>query len=92
MDTPGTLWGKLENPLYARHLAYIGSVRDEVVDMTELAADFLEEMAENIPKDSEKDIKPNCSKKARTCLRVYAVREDVCLRAANRIWKEAQRA
>ena len=49
MDTPGTLWGKLENPLYARHLAYIGSVRDEVVDMTELAADFLEEMAEKSP-------------------------------------------
>ena len=37
MDTPGMLWGKLENETLAKHLAYIGSIRDEILDIEELS-------------------------------------------------------
>lgn len=37
LDTPGLLWGKLENAVLAKHLAYIGSVKDEVLDIEELS-------------------------------------------------------
>ena len=45
LDTPGTLWGKFDNDEVAHHLAYIGSIRDEVLDTTELAFDVLKEIA-----------------------------------------------
>lgn len=45
LDTPGTLWGKFDNDEVAHHLAYIGSIRDEVLDTSELAFDFLKEVA-----------------------------------------------
>ena len=33
MDTPGLLWGKLDNEILAKHLAYIGSIRDDILDV-----------------------------------------------------------
>ena len=42
LDTPGTLWPNLENQKIARNLAFIGSIRNEVVDVNELALDFIE--------------------------------------------------
>lgn len=50
LDTPGTLWGKFDNQNVAHHLAYIGSIRDEILDSTELALDFLDEMKVNHPR------------------------------------------
>ena len=44
LDTPGTLWGKFEDEKVALHLAYIGSIRDEVLDKGELAFAFLDEV------------------------------------------------
>lgn len=44
LDTPGTLWGKFEDEKVALHLAYIGSIRDEVLDTEELACEFLSEV------------------------------------------------
>lgn len=41
LDTPGTLYPNLENQNVARKLAYIGSIRDEVLDKNELACDFI---------------------------------------------------
>lgn len=41
LDTPGTLWPNLTNQQMAQNLAFIGSIRNEVVDMGELAVDFL---------------------------------------------------
>lgn len=37
MDTPGMLWGKLDNEVLAKHLAYVGSIRDDILDVEELA-------------------------------------------------------
>ncbi len=49
LDTPGTLWAKFEDQKVAHHLAYIGSIREEVLDVNELAFDFLEEIKELYP-------------------------------------------
>ncbi len=44
LDTPGTLWSKFTDQRVAHHLAYIGSIKDDVLDMCELALDFAEEV------------------------------------------------
>lgn len=49
LDTPGTLWGKFENQLVAHHLAYIGSIKDDVLDTFELACDFVDELKQISP-------------------------------------------
>ncbi len=41
MDTPGMLWPKLEDQELASHLAYLGSIKDEIMDSEDLAADLL---------------------------------------------------
>lgn len=41
LDTPGTLWGKFEDDDTAHNLAYIGSINDDILDIEELAFDFI---------------------------------------------------
>lgn len=41
LDTPGILWPKFENEEVGRNLALIGSMNDEILQMTELAADLI---------------------------------------------------
>ncbi|MDO5301240.1 MAG: ribosome biogenesis GTPase YlqF [Tissierellia bacterium] len=43
LDTPGVLWPKLDPPIRGRHLAYTGSIKDEIMDVETLALRFLEE-------------------------------------------------
>lgn len=45
MDTPGLLWGKLEDQERAKHIAYIGSIRDDVMDIEEIAGLLLCDLA-----------------------------------------------
>lgn len=49
LDTPGTLWSKFEDQKVAHHLAYIGSIKDDVLDESELAFDFIDEVKELYP-------------------------------------------
>ena len=49
MDTPGTLYPKLSDQTVAKHLAFMGSIKDEVVDGEELAMALLEELATRFP-------------------------------------------
>ena len=46
MDSPGMLWPKLEDKRAARRLAYIGSIRDEVLDAEKLAIHLLDDLME----------------------------------------------
>ncbi len=41
MDTPGLLWPKLEDPKLALHLAFLGSINDQIMDQEQLAAELL---------------------------------------------------
>ncbi len=49
LDTPGLLWPRLDDQTAARRLCYIGTVRDDVVDVTELSMHLLEDLAERCP-------------------------------------------
>lgn len=49
LDTPGLLWPKLADETAARHMAYIGTIRDEVVDQEHLAALLLAELLQINP-------------------------------------------
>ena len=40
-DTPGTLYPNIENQEVAKKLAYVGSVRDEILDFVELSTELL---------------------------------------------------
>ncbi|MBQ1684163.1 MAG: ribosome biogenesis GTPase YlqF [Clostridia bacterium] len=49
LDTPGLLWGKLDNELLAKHLAYIGSIKDDVLDIEEIASLLLYDLMRICP-------------------------------------------
>ena len=44
LDTPGLLWPKLEDQTIARRLGYIGSIRDDVIDLYDLTIHLLEDL------------------------------------------------
>jgi ribosome biogenesis GTPase A len=64
-DTPGVLWHKFEDKTQGEHLAYCGSVKDDILDKEYLACRLCEFLMENykdcfcerysIPKDTEGD-------------------------------------
>lgn len=41
LDTPGVLWPKFEDQEVARRLAYTGAIKDQILDVEELACDLL---------------------------------------------------
>ncbi|MGN0819385.1 MAG: ribosome biogenesis GTPase YlqF [Christensenellaceae bacterium] len=45
LDTPGTMPPSMENQDLARHLAYIGSVNDDILDIEELCLTFIADMS-----------------------------------------------
>ncbi len=49
MDTPGLLWPKFEVERYARHLAFLGSIKDDVMDVEQLAGELLFELMRRRP-------------------------------------------
>ena len=72
LDTPGTLYPKLSDQTIARHLAYLGNIKDEVLDASELSCQLLKELSEIKPDsivsrygfvpvgDGEKDLDAVC--------------------------------
>lgn len=49
LDTPGTMPPSFENQTLAQHLAYIGSINDDILDFYGLSLELLRELAENYP-------------------------------------------
>ena len=54
LDTPGVLWPKFEDQFIGRKLAYIGTIREEVVDSYQLALSLFAFMAENFTSEFAK--------------------------------------
>lgn len=54
LDTPGVLWPKFENESVAKHLAYVGSIKDELLDLETLSLHFIQEILDIDPKILEK--------------------------------------
>ena len=49
LDTPGTMPPAFENQRLAIHLAYVGSVNDDILDMDDIALALLEELGQKYP-------------------------------------------
>lgn len=47
LDTPGILWPKFEDRKTAEHLAFIGSIKDEVIEKMELVLNLITELEAN---------------------------------------------
>ena len=49
LDTPGTMPPSFDDQYHARHLAYIGSINDDILDMDDVALELLGELAKEYP-------------------------------------------
>jgi len=49
LDTPGVLWPKFEEPDTGRNLAYCGIIKDEILDIQQLAITFIELLVAQYP-------------------------------------------
>ncbi len=49
LDTPGILWPKFEDRVVGMHLAFIGSMNDEIVIIDELACELLDSLRMSYP-------------------------------------------
>ena len=74
LDTPGTLWPNFEDERLANYLAFIGSIKDDVLNVEELALSLIEELCA---------LYPNClsnrygvSTKDKTAIEIY---EDIAI-------------
>ena len=47
MDTPGVLWPKLDDEKVAKNLAYVGSIKDDILDIVELAKSLVADLKLN---------------------------------------------
>lgn len=57
LDTPGILWPKFEDEKVALHLAYTKSIKEEIIDIEELAVKFIDEAKTRFPKALEERYK-----------------------------------
>ena len=49
LDMPGALWKKFDSKTIASNLAFIGSIKDDILDVEELAMNLLDEVRRNYP-------------------------------------------
>lgn len=42
LDTPGTLWPSFENQEHAKHLAFVGSINEDILNIVELAEEMID--------------------------------------------------
>lgn len=83
LDTPGTLWPKLEDETIAKHLAFIGSIRDEVLDINDICLELITLLSASHPELLR--VRYNLESLAQTPLEIYeqiAVARGYVLRGA----------
>ena len=49
LDTPGVLWAKFEDPEVGKKLAFIGSVKDDILNIEELSLELIRYIVANYP-------------------------------------------
>lgn len=57
LDTPGVLWPKFEDPEVGHKLAFTGGIKDDILDIEELAVKLLEILRDNYPERLEERYK-----------------------------------
>lgn len=50
LDTPGTMPPAFENQIFARRLAFVGSINDDILDLDDVALELLDELYQKYPK------------------------------------------
>jgi ribosome biogenesis GTPase A len=53
LDTPGILWPKFEDPQIGLRLAFVGSIKDEIMNTTELSMELLSFLLQQYPEKIE---------------------------------------
>lgn len=73
LDTPGILWPKFEDESIGTHIAFIGSINDEIINLDELACELITFLQKNYSKVLVE--KYNCSED--TDKKPYLVLEEI---------------
>ena len=58
LDTPGILWPKFEDQEVGKRLAFIGSIKDEILNLEELSLELLDYIRTNYPAEGLNDRAP----------------------------------
>ncbi len=83
LDTPGTLWPKFDEPITALHLAYIGSIKDDVVDIVELSRELLCELNVLYPEALSSRYGITMGENVADCFRQIAVKRGFLMRGGS---------
>lgn len=59
MDTPGVLWPKFEEEAVGLNLAFTGAIKDEIMDIEELALKLVEKLQKDYPERLKERYKLN---------------------------------
>ena len=57
LDTPGTMPPNIENRTYAKHLAFIGAMNDDILNFEDLALDLIAELKKIAPNEMKEKYK-----------------------------------
>lgn len=80
LDTPGTLWPSFEDQEQARHLAYIGCIRDDILDVEELACELIKDLSDKGLYDFKGEFGAEDSATAYELLQLYGKRRGFLVR------------
>ena len=72
LDTPGILWPKFEDQTVGLRLAFIGSIKDEILNTEELAMEMIAFLTEKYPGVLEEKYSIEISEDSYECLRRIA--------------------
>ena len=84
LDTPGVLWPKFEDQTVGQHLAFIGSIKDELIQSVELALDLIEFLTASYPGILGKTYSVDESEDSVAILNAIAVNRG-CLKKGNEL-------
>ena len=69
LDMPGVLWKKFDSKTIASNLAFIGSIKDDILDVEELAMNLLDEVRRNYPRSRGPALQAGCRDAGSAALR-----------------------
>ena len=82
LDTPGILWPRFDDEKTGMHLAFIGSINDEIIDETQLAMELMEYLVKLYPGALYKRYEVDESQKTDVILNDIAIKRG-CLKKGN---------
>jgi len=91
LDTPGTLWPSFEDQEKARHLAYIGCIRDDILDIEELACELIKDLTDKKLYDFIGEFKADCEATPYQLLELYGKKRGFLVRGGEADTERAAR-